>query len=83
LTTGLNLKGAVVPQAGDLDTVHGLQGNDGDLIYKWTGTGWNPQVPLYVTGFGWDPAATVIVGEGFFYRNTGTGTKLWVRTFTP
>jgi hypothetical protein len=83
LNVGLNLKGAIVPQAGDLDTVHGLQGNDGDVIYKWAGTGWNPQVPIYIVGIGWDPAATVTVGEGFFYRNTGTGTRTWVRTFNP
>jgi len=79
---GLSLKGAVVPQAGDLDTVHNLQGNEGDQIFKWTGTGYAAAVPLYIVGVGWDPAATVVVGEGFFYKNTGAA-KTWVRTFNP
>jgi hypothetical protein len=82
LPSGLSLRGAVVPQAGDLDTVHGLQGNDGDQIFKWTGTGYSPAVPLYIAGVGWDPAATVVVGEGFFYKNTGAA-RNWVRTFNP
>jgi len=82
LPAGLSLKGGVVPQAGDLDTVHGLQGNDGDQIFKWTGTGYSAAVPLYIVGVGWDPAATVVVGEGFFYKNTGAA-KTWVRTFNP
>jgi hypothetical protein len=82
LPAGLSLKGAVVPQAGDLDTIHNLQGNEGDQIFKWTGTAYSPAVPLYITGVGWDPAATVVVGEGFFYKNTGAA-KNWVRTFTP
>jgi hypothetical protein len=82
LPANLSLKGGVVPQAGDLDTVHGLQGNDGDQIFKWAGTGYAAAVPLYIVGVGWDPAATVVVGEGFFYKNTGAA-KNWVRTFNP
>jgi hypothetical protein len=83
LTTGLSLKGAVVPQAGDLDAIHSLQGADGDRVYKWTGTGWDANSPTYIGGFGWDPTATVVVGEGFFYKNTAASTKVWVRVFNP
>lgn len=83
LPTGLSLKGAIVPQAGDLDTLHGLQGNDSDVIYKWAGTGWSASNPSYIGGFGWDPPATVVVGEGFFYKNTKPTTLAWARTFNP
>jgi hypothetical protein len=83
LPTGLSLKGAVVPQAGDLEAVHGLTGAEDDRVFKWTGTGWDPNSPRYIGGFGWDPPATVVVGEGFFYRNTAPATKVWVRTFNP
>jgi hypothetical protein len=83
LTSGLSLKGAIVPQGGDLDTVHGLQGAEGDRVFKWTGTGWAANSPSYIQDLGWEPAATVVVGEGFFYKNTTASTKAWVRTFNP
>jgi hypothetical protein len=83
LPVGLSLRGAVVPQEGDLDAVHNLQGNDGDTIYKWAGTGYSTTAPGYIGGVGWDPPAAVVVGEGFFYRNTGTNSVVWVRTFNP
>jgi hypothetical protein len=83
LPPGLSLKGTVVPQGGDISTVHSLQGNDGDRVFRWTGTGWSGQSPTYIEGFGWDPETSVVVGEGFFYRNTGATAKSWVRTFNP
>jgi hypothetical protein len=82
LPAGLSLKGAIVPQAGDLETIHGIQGGNGDFIYKWTGTGYSTQNPQYFDGVGWDPAPVVVVGEGFFYKNAGAA-KTWVRTFNP
>lgn len=64
-------------------------GNDGDVIYKWTGTAWDSSWS-FIGGLGWtggtpdNPNGPVLkVGEGIMYQNTGTAPVAWTRTFNP
>jgi hypothetical protein len=89
LATGFSLVSSMVPQAGAVDSALGLPNVDGAELFQYI-----PAQGNYVTYVGdslnsppWDsptglPAApTVAVGEGFFYKSSGTVTP-WVRSFT-
>jgi len=79
LPAGLSIKSSQVPQAGTAAEL-GLQGQAGDQIYQYTGTGY------YISLFddldnAWSPALRPLkVGEAFFYRNANAP-RAWTRTF--
>lgn len=70
----------------------GNHGNDGDAIYTWAGTTWNPATWSYIAGLGWSNGGaagdnvngpTLAVGEGIIYQNTATAPVTWTRAFNP
>jgi hypothetical protein len=65
-------------------------GNDGDAIYRWTGSAWSGTVFIYLEGVGWDEGSganldgpTIAPGAGLVYNNTGAAALNWTRSFTP
>jgi hypothetical protein len=87
VVTGFNLKSTVVPQAGQLDTVHQYPAALGDRVYKYNSATRGYAFTTFVTDDdtglnGWqNPAlATVDVAEGvFIFTQAG---KAWNRTFS-
>lgn len=83
LPQGLSIISSVVPvqlTVSELVTAGAatFPAGDGDVIYQWTGKGYSAN-----TYFGaWDtPAATIKVGESFFFENNSGADKTWSRTF--
>lgn len=81
---GYDIYGCMVPQQGGVSSIHNYPRTTGDLLSRYTGTGYrNYTVVPGTTGSGtnkWSPSEPVIdVGEGFWIR--GMTTTNWTRTF--
>jgi len=37
-------------------------------LYKWAGTSWANDIPIWYDGFGWFPDASIALGEAFFLK---------------
>jgi hypothetical protein len=48
---------------------------DGALIYKWAGSTWSADTPVWIGGFGWDKGVDMALGEAFFI-NSPVATKI-------
>jgi hypothetical protein len=65
-------------------------GNDGDLIYTWSGNAWSSDLWTYYDGIGWNAGGagdnvngpTLPVGGGAMYLNSGSALS-WTRAFNP
>jgi len=66
-------------------------GNDGDVIFTWTGSAWDNTTWSYIGGYGWDNGGnpgnstngpSMPIGVGVVYQNTGPALN-WVRAFNP
>lgn len=69
LADGINLLSIPLAVSGGLTDVGGLVASEGDVVYQWTGTGFNAKE--FVDGT-WSPSVPNIkVGEGFFLKGSG------------
>lgn len=68
LNSGYNLLAIPLAIGGDLSKDGQFVPNDGDVIYKWTDTGYN--VTEYVDGVWYPSAPEIKVGEAFFLHTT-------------
>ena len=68
LNSGYNLLAIPLAIGGDLSKDGQFVPNDGDVIYKWTGTGYN--ATEYVDGVWYPSAPEIKVGESFFLHTT-------------
>jgi len=80
---GYSMRGSIVAQTGQLDTVLGYPAGDGDTVYLWNGSTYS--VSTYASddfnNLVWDNPPSPAVGKGFWLFNPGAP-KNWVRTFT-
>jgi hypothetical protein len=51
---------------------------DGALIYKWAGTGWDPNLYSWYAGAGWSPNTVISNGQAFFLLPAAAGTLTFV-----
>jgi hypothetical protein len=51
---------------------------DGALLYKWAGTGWDPNVPSWFAGIGWSPDTVISNGTAFFLQPAASSTLTFV-----
>lgn len=83
ISTGLNMLGSKVPQAGGLQGTLGLTPGGFDIVYKYDAGIQNygaANTFLFGNWANGDPQ--IEVAEGFFYLNQN-GQNDWVRTFNP
>lgn len=78
LAQGLNLVASQVPQAGAIASVLGYVPSEGDIVYKWTGTGYAGTGYTFGEWEGAQPE--LAVGEGVFISRGTAGA--WTRTFS-
>jgi len=60
-----------IPQNGNYDITNTTalpNSYDGANLYYWGGTGWNNNVPGWISGFGWFPDAVITLGNAFFIQ---------------
>jgi hypothetical protein len=83
LPGGFSIKASLVPQSGRLDSLPGLPGADGDVVYRFLNG--NYVTYTYFDDYGWDggannPVPSLKIGEAFYlYRSSSTN---WVRSFS-
>ena len=77
LVAGFNMISSQVPQAGLVETDLGAPISNGEIVYKWNGTGYDP----FSFGLlGWLPSEpTINVGEGFWINKVAAAD--WTRNF--
>ena len=82
IPAGYSLKGAILPQAGAIQTVLQYPANFGDTISTWNGVGYDDST--YDVDLGdWTPSEpSIAVAQGFWINN-GSAQKPWVRILTP
>jgi hypothetical protein len=83
LVAGFNLKGSMVPQSGDLNTVLGYPAENGDTVFRFVNGAYLPAYNYAPDDNGvlnWDTVPTPTVGEGFWIKSKTA--KTWNRTFT-
>jgi hypothetical protein len=51
---------------------------DGAALYKWAGTGWDPNLYLWYAGIGWSPNTVLSNGTAFFLLPAASGTLTFV-----
>ena len=51
---------------------------DGAVIYKWAGTGWDPNLYQWFAGAGWSPSTVISNGQAFFLAPAAAGTLTFV-----
>jgi hypothetical protein len=51
---------------------------DGAVIYKWAGTGWDPNLYQWYAGAGWSPSTVISNGQAFFLAPVAPGTLTFV-----
>ena len=82
LPAGISVKGALVPQAGSINTLHRIPGEPGDELRMYVNdlNGGGAYVSsVYETGEGWVPDLNLQVGEGFWIEKQNS--QDWVRIF--
>lgn len=84
LPAGPSMKGALVPQAGSINTVHQIPGLDGDILKLWVndGQGGGDYVSSVFNSAegGWVPDLELQVGHGFWTEKQQA--QDWVRVFS-
>jgi hypothetical protein len=82
IPTGFSLRSSQVPQAGLLGTDLKYTPAEGDTVYQFNPAAQN-YLPARIFDFGaWNTEPNLKVGEGFFIKNSTTGTRLWTRQFS-
>jgi hypothetical protein len=82
IPAGYSLKGAMLPQAGLIQTDLAYPAANGDTVSTWNGVGYDV-FTLDPDLEAWDPAEpTINVAQGFWLNNAGA-TKNWIRNFNP
>lgn len=82
IPAGYSLKGAILPQAGLIQTTLLYPANFGDTISTWNGLGYDDST-YDVDLSDWTPSEPSInVAQGFWINN-GSAAKNWIRNFTP
>jgi hypothetical protein len=84
LPAGPSMKGALVPQAGSINTIHQIPGLDGDVLKLWVndaqgGGGYVSSIFSSADG-GWVPDLELPVGYGFWIEKQQA--QDWVRVFS-
>src|ERR1017187_3385301 len=51
---------------------------DGALLYKWLGTGWDPTIYSWFAGVGWSPDTVISNGAAFFIQPAASSTLTFV-----
>jgi len=86
LPAGISTKGSLVPQAGSINSTHGIPGEPGDEIRLYRNDGQSTAgyiSTFYVsdmTGSSWVPDLVLGVGEGFWIQKQNS--QDWVRYFS-
>jgi hypothetical protein len=82
-SSGFNFIASTVPTAGNLETTMSLTNNNGivygDSLWTWNGSGYD--VNGYNDANDWDGDPSVVVGQSFLLKHTGSPT-VWNRYFT-
>jgi len=71
----------LVPSGGNYNITNTIvldNTQDTATIYAWTGTGWNPDAPAWISGFGWYPEMVISNGVGFFLASKANSTLTFV-----
>jgi len=71
----------LIPNGGNFNVTNSIvlsDAQDQATIYAWTGTGWNPDAPAWVAGFGWYPDMVISNGIGFFLASKAESTLTFV-----
>jgi hypothetical protein len=80
LAAGFNLVGSVVPQSGKLEADLKYPAVNGDVLYRYNGTGYDSFTRRAATWTGGETDPLINVAQGF-WLNAKTG-GAWTRTFT-
>jgi hypothetical protein len=84
LPAGFSTKGALVPQEGSINSVHGIPGEAGDLLRLYVNDlqgGGEYVTSVFTTGVGWVPDLTLGIAKGFVSEKQNA--QNWVRVFNP
>jgi hypothetical protein len=72
----------LTPNGGNYNITNSIvlsDAQDGAALYIWTGTGWNPNAPSWLGGYGWDSTdVTIPSGVGFFITSKANSTLTFV-----
>lgn len=81
LTVGYEIYSTMVPQEGGIQTVHGYQPVNGDMVYQYMPSVGAYRSAVWIQAFnGWRPTEPIIkVGEAFWLRTSIA--RDWVRDF--
>jgi hypothetical protein len=82
LPAGFSTEGSLVPQSGSINDVHGIPGENGDLIrlYVNDGEGGGSYIISTFTNGAWMPDVILGVGEGFVSEKQNA--QDWIRNFS-
>ena len=71
----------LVPNGGNFNITNSIvldASQDGATLFAWAGTGWDPNAPGWVAGFGWFPDMVVSNGVAFFLASKANSTLTFV-----
>jgi hypothetical protein len=71
----------LIPSGGNFNITNSIvlsDSQDQAGIFAWTGTGWNPNAPSWIAGFGWFPDMVISNGVGFFLASKANSTLTFV-----
>ena len=71
----------LVPNGGNFNITNSIvldASQDGATLFAWAGTGWDPNAPQWVAGFGWFPEMVVSNGVAFFIASKANSTLTFV-----
>jgi hypothetical protein len=81
VVVGFDIYSGMVPQEGGITAVHNYVPVNNDIVYKYTGTGYQSKTWLQALNR-WQPAGEPVLGVGEAVFIKSTTVKDWVRTFT-
>jgi hypothetical protein len=71
----------LIPNGGNWNITNSIvldNSQEGATIYAWAGTGWSPDNPSWVSGFGWYPELSITNGTAFFLASKANSTLTFV-----
>lgn len=83
LPAGISLEGALIPQAGSINTVQNIPGEPGDIIFFFANQGearGQYMRSRFTSDSGWTPDLELGVGQGFWIQKRNA--QDWVRVFS-